>query len=79
MSVSSIHHHFKGGDGDDAHAISKQLRLQEVRRLMLAERVDVGTAGYAVAIKARRSSEHSRIYGKPPLRDVGGLRLAAAG
>ncbi len=81
MSVSSLHHHFKGVTAMTPMQYQKQLRLHEARRLMLVERVDVGTAGYAVGYQSpsQFSREYSRLYGKSPLRDVGGLRLAAAG
>jgi transcriptional regulator GlxA family with amidase domain len=55
----------------------KQLRLHEARRLMLVELFDVGSAGYAVGYQSpsQFSREYTRLYGKSPLRDVGGLRL----
>lgn len=68
--------------GDVSRTLTqKQLRLREARRLMLVERVDVGAAGYAVGYQnpSRVSREYSRLYGKPTLRDIGGLRPAAAG
>lgn len=79
MSVSSLHHHFKAVTAMTPMQYQKQLRLHEARRLMLVERVDVGTAGYAVGYQSpsQFSREYSRLYGKSPLRDVGGLRLAA--
>lgn len=81
MSVSSLHHHFKAVTAMTPMQHQKQLRLHEARRLMLMERVDIGTAGYAVGYQSpsQFSREYSRLYGKPPLRDIDGLRLAAAG
>ena len=80
MSVSSLHHHFKAVTAMTPMQYQKQLRLHEARRLMLVERVDVGTAGYTVGYQSpsQFSREYSRLYGKSPLRDLGGLRLAAA-
>ena len=80
MSVSSLHHHFKAVTAMTPMQYQKQLRLHEARRLMLVERVDVGTAGYTVGYQSpsQFSREYTRLYGKPPLRDVGSLRLDAA-
>jgi transcriptional regulator GlxA family with amidase domain len=54
----------------------KQLRLHEARRLMLVERLDVGSAGYAVGYQSpsQFSREYARLYGQPPIRDVGSAR-----
>jgi AraC-like DNA-binding protein len=80
MSVSSLHHHFKAVTAMSPIQYQKQLRLHEARRLMLAERLDVGSAGYAVGYQSpsQFSREYTRLYGQSPLRDVGGLRLAPA-
>ena len=45
---------------------------------MLVERLDVGSAGYAVGYQSpwQFSGEYTRLYGKSPLRDVSGLQLA---
>jgi AraC-like DNA-binding protein len=77
MSVSSLHHHFKVVTAMTPMQFQKQLRLHEARRLMLVERLDVGSAGYAVGYPSRSqfSREYTRLYGKSPLRDIGGLRL----
>jgi AraC-like DNA-binding protein len=50
--------------------------VHEARRLMLMERLDVGTAGYSVGYQSpsQFSREYSRLYGLSPLRDVGGIR-----
>jgi len=72
MSVSSLHHHFKAVTAMTPMQYQKQLRLQEARRLMLIERLDVGTAGYSVGYQSpsQFSREYSRLYGLSPLRDV---------
>jgi AraC-like DNA-binding protein len=79
MSVSSLHHHFKAVTALTPMQYQKQLRLHEARRLMLVERVDVGTAGYSVGYQSPSQfiREYSRLYGQSPFRDVGGVRLAA--
>jgi AraC-like DNA-binding protein len=45
---------------------------------MLVELLDVGSAGYAVGYQSpsQFSREYTRLYGKSPLRDIAGLRLA---
>jgi AraC-like DNA-binding protein len=76
MSVSSLHHHFKAVTAMTPMQYQKQLRLHEARRLMLAERLDVGSAGYSVGYQSpsQFSREYSRLYGRPPLRDVAASR-----
>ena len=53
-----------------------QLRLHEARRLMLAERLDAGTAGHRVGYQSpsQFSREYSRFYGLSPSRDIGASR-----
>ncbi|TQX91883.1 MULTISPECIES: AraC family transcriptional regulator [Rhizobium] len=76
MSVSSFHHHFKAITAMTPVQYQKQLRLHEARRLMLIERLDVGTAGHRVGYQSpsQFSREYSRLYGLSPLRDVEGMR-----
>ena len=76
MSISSLHHHFKSATAMTPMQYQKQLRLHEARRLMLVERLDVGTAGYSVGYQSpsQFSREYSRLYGLSPLRDVGAAR-----
>ncbi len=80
MSVSSLHHHFKAVTAMTPMQYQKQLRLHEARRLMLTERLDVGSAGYSVGYQSpsQFSREYSRLYGLPPLRDVGAARAPVA-
>lgn len=58
----------------------KQLRLQEARRLMLAERKDAATAGFQASYESpsRFSRKYNRLFGAPPLRDITNLRQMAA-
>ncbi len=72
MSVSSLHHHFKSVTTLTPMQYQKQLRLREARRLMLMERMDVGSAGYSVGYQSpsQFSREYRRLYGQPPHRDV---------
>jgi AraC-like DNA-binding protein len=76
MSVSSLHHHFKAVTAMTPMQYQKQLRLHEARRLLLTERLDVGTAGYRVGYQSpsQFSREYSRLYGLPPLKDIETMR-----
>ena len=78
MSPSSLHHHFKAVTAMTPMQYQKQLRLHEARRLMLVERIDVGTAGYRVGYQSpsQFSREYSRLYGAPPMRDVASVKLS---
>ncbi len=79
MSVSSFHHHFKTVTGMSPLQFQKRLRLQEARRLMLGEHLDATSAAYRVGYDdvSHFSREYKRLFGLPPLRDVGRLREVA--
>jgi AraC-like DNA-binding protein len=84
MSASSLHVHFKAVTAMSPLQYQKQLRLQEARRLMLAEAVDAASAGHRVGYDSpsQFSREYARTFGAPPLRDVARLKagdLMAAG
>ncbi|TBR39079.1 MULTISPECIES: AraC family transcriptional regulator [Dyella] len=78
MSASSLHHHFRAMTAMSPLQYQKSLRLQEARRLLLAERCDVATAAHRVGYESpsQFSREYSRQFGSPPVRDVGRLRVA---
>lgn len=80
MSESSLHHHFKAVTNMTPMQYQKQLRLYEARRLMLAEGLDVGAAGFAVGYQSpsQFSREYRRLYGLSPARDVEALRAPIA-
>lgn len=80
MSVSSLHHHLKAVTATTPTQYQKQLCLNEARRLMLVEFLDVGTAGYRVGYQSpsRFSREYSRMYGLSPLREVGAMQRTIA-
>ena len=50
----------------------KQLRLQEARRLMLAEGASAGAAGFAVGYDSpsQFSREYRRLFSARPRRDI---------
>jgi len=51
-------------------------RLQEARRLMLAEQMDAANAAFQVGYESpsQFSREYNRLFGAPPLRDIMKLR-----
>ncbi|TGX54393.1 AraC family transcriptional regulator [Sphingomonas gei] len=78
MSPSSLHAHFKAVTRMTPLEYQKQLRLQEARRLMLAEGVSAGAAGFAVGYDSQSqfSREYHRLFGAPPRRDIDRLQAA---
>lgn len=80
MSVSGFHHHFKEVTTMSPIQFQKQLQLQEARRLMVSEGLDVTSAGYRVGYRnvSQFSREYKRMFGAPPLREVERLRQASA-
>lgn len=81
MSTSTFHHHFRAMTALSPLQYQKQLRLQEARRLMVAERLDAATAAFQVGYESpsQFSREYRRLFGSSPVRDVMNLRQMAAG
>jgi AraC-like DNA-binding protein len=81
MSTSTFHHHFRSMTALSPLQFQKQLRLQEARRLMLAERMDAANAAFQVGYESpsQFSREYNRLFGAPPLRDITNLRQMSAG
>ncbi|WP_246166920.1 AraC family transcriptional regulator [Oryzomonas japonica] len=81
MSSATFHHHFRSMTALSPLQFQKQLRLQEARRLMLAERMDAATAAFQVGYESpsQFSREYNRLFGAPPLRDIANLRQLAVG
>ena len=79
MSVSSLHHNFRAVTGMSPLQYQKRLRLQEARRLMLAETLDAAPAAHRVGYESpsQFSREYSRLFGAPPGRDIAQLRIDA--
>lgn len=79
MSTSTFHHHFRSMTALSPLQFQKQLRLQEARRLMLAERMDAANAAFQVGYESpsQFSREYNRLFGAPPLRDITNLRQMA--
>jgi transcriptional regulator GlxA family with amidase domain len=80
MSVS-LHHHFGQVTAMTPMQYQKRLRLHEARRLMLVNRLDVGSAGHRVGYQSpsQFSREYSRLDGLSPLRDVETVRERVTG
>ena len=76
MSTSTFHHHFRAMTALSPLQYQKRLRLQEARRLMLAEHLDAANAAFQVGYESpsQFSREYSRLFGAPPLRDITQLR-----
>jgi AraC-like DNA-binding protein len=81
MSSSTFHHHFRSMTALSPLQFQKQLRLQEARRLMLAEHLDAASAAFQVGYESpsQFSREYNRLFGAPPLRDITGLRQLSSG
>ncbi|TBU72697.1 AraC family transcriptional regulator [Pseudomonas daroniae] len=79
MSRSTFHAHFKAVTSLSPLEFRSQLRLQEARRLMVAEAVDAAGAGYRVGYESpsQFSRHYARMFGLPPAKDAGRLRRAA--
>jgi len=80
MSASSFHHHFRALTAISPLQFQKQLRLQEARRLMLAEGMDAATASHRVGYDSpsQFSREYARQFGAPPARDIQRLKQGEA-
>ncbi|MDG2521879.1 AraC family transcriptional regulator [Caulobacter segnis] len=78
MSASALHQHFKTVTAMSPLQYQKQLRLQEARRLIVAQNMDAASAGHAVGYDSpsQFSREYSRVFGAPPLRDAARFRAA---
>ncbi|MBG1244675.1 AraC family transcriptional regulator [Nostoc sp. NZL] len=76
MSVSSFHQHFKSVTAMSPLQFQKQIRLQEARRLMLGENMDVAIASFRVGYDdpSYFSREYKKLFGIPPHRDIAKLR-----
>ena len=76
MSVSSLHRHFKEVTAMSPIQFQKQLRLQEARRLLLAESTDVADVAFRVGYESQSqfSREYSRIFGFSPRVDIKRMR-----
>jgi AraC-like DNA-binding protein len=80
MSPATFHRHFKAVTAMTPVQFQKQLRLQEARRLLLADDADVARIGYAIGYESpsQFSREYRRLFGVPPGRDGQQIRQILA-
>jgi len=76
MSVSGFHYHFKSVTAMSPVQFQKQMRLQEARRMMLGEHLDVASASFRVGYEdpSYFSRQYKKLFGAPPQRDIARLR-----
>jgi len=76
LSTSSLHQHFKNVTAMSPLQFQKRLRLQEAKRLLLAESIDAAAAAYRVGYESpsQFSREYRRMYGAPPRKDIAALK-----
>jgi AraC-like DNA-binding protein len=79
MSPSALRLHFNGVTAMSPLQYQKRLRLQEARRLMLAEGLDAASAAFRVGYESPSQFrwEYRRMFGDPPRRDVAALKVEA--
>ncbi len=72
MSIPSFHRHFKEITAMSPLQFQKQLRLQEARRLLLAESADAAEVAFRVGYESpsQFSREYSRMFKLPPKEDM---------
>ncbi len=80
MGESTLHHHFRALTAMSPLQYQKHLRLHEARRLMIADRIDAGSAalrvGYESATQFNR--EYRRLFRAPPKADVRAILAPAS-
>ncbi len=79
MSPSSFHLHFRQVTSMSPLQYQKQIRLQEARRLLSIEPFDAASVAFKVGYESpsQFSREYRRLFGQPPMRDMGRLRMSA--
>ncbi|MEZ5924784.1 MAG: AraC family transcriptional regulator [Hyphomicrobiaceae bacterium] len=80
MSNATFHRHFKAATSMTPVQFQKQLRLQEARRLLMAQGADVAQVGFAIGYESpsQFSREYRRMFGAPPGRDSAEFRRMLA-
>ena len=79
MSNSTFHSHFRAFTATSPLQYQKRLRLNEARRLLVAEGLDARSVAFQVGYESpsQFSREYSRLFGTPPMRDVQNLNELA--
>lgn len=77
MSPPTFHQHFRKLTAMSPLQYQKWLRMNEAKRLMLNEHLDVSRAAFKVGYESpsQFSREYSRFFGVAPKRDIVALRL----
>lgn len=72
IGESTLHHHFRALTAMSPLQYQKHLRLHEARRLMIADRIDAGSAAFRVGYESvtQFNREYRRLFGVPPKMDV---------
>jgi len=72
MSVASLHRNFKEVTAMSPIQFQKQLRLQEARRMLLADSTDITDIAFRVGYESQSqfSREYARMFGLPPRDDI---------
>ncbi|MEK8128870.1 AraC family transcriptional regulator [Paenibacillus filicis] len=72
MSPSTLHHKFKAVTSLSPIQYQKQLRLQEARRILLTDDMDVTSTAFEVGYESltQFNREYKRHFGLPPLKDI---------
>lgn len=80
MGVSTLHHHFRSLTAMSPVQYQKRLRLHTARARMMTDGLDAASAAFEVGYESASqfNREYSRMFGRPPMRDVKGLRLVGA-
>ena len=76
MSSTSFHRHFRAVTAMSPLQFQKQIRLQEARRMLLAQKADAARVAFDVGYESASqfSREYRRLFGAPPGRDMIRLR-----
>jgi AraC-like DNA-binding protein len=79
MSRSSFHVHFKAVTSMSPLTFRTQLRLQEARRIRVADSADAASAAFCVGYESpsQFSRDYARTFGVPPATHAKNLRLDA--
>lgn len=81
MSTPTFHQHFRKLTAMSPLQYQKWLRLNEAKRVMLNDHLDVSRAAFKVGYESpsQFSREYSRFFGVAPKRDIAMLRVDAHG
>ena len=72
MSPSSFHQHFKAVTGMTPIQYQRRIRLQEARKSLLFDSIDIGEASFRVGYQSHSqfSKDYRKYFGRLPKDDV---------